>query len=491
MRLREDIRRRMPTLETDPPARAERHLAAILATDVVGYSRQMERDEVGTLRRLRDLRQNLIEPKVAEHRGRVFKTMGDGFLAEFGSALDAVHCAVDIQRLMAARNLDLPEDGRLQLRVGINLGDVFHEGEDVFGDGVNIAARLESIAPPGGIYVSRAACDPIRERFAFDFEDLGDHHVKNITRPIQVFSVRIEGAVENGPAENLASVEPAPERASAGETAVFLKKPQPPKRRRMLIGGPIAVLLVTVVASGWYFGLDWRKSPPPADTTAVAPNTAPPPAGSPPNTPPASPVAAPAPPSIDTDLLFWQSISESNNMADFAEYLRKYPQGRFADLARNRIAALRPSSAGEFLWQVSAAIGQESHARIVGDRFVFQAELLFAKGTADLTNAGKERLDSVVSVLKGIISKIQSGLDWKLRVDAHTDHPPSGSSQFASQWELSAARAGAIVQYAIEKGISPERVNGMGFADKKRLDQRDIDTAHFRNERIEFSFTDK
>ena len=187
----------MSDLETDPPAKAERHLAAILAADVVGYSHQMERDEVGTLRRLRDLRRNLIEPQVAEHRGRVFKTMGDGFLAEFRSALDAVHCAVDIQRLMAARNLDLPEDARLQLRIGINLGDVFHEGDDVFGDGVNIAARLESIAPPGGIYVSRAACDPIRERLAFDFEDLGDHQVKNITRPIQVFGVRIDALAED------------------------------------------------------------------------------------------------------------------------------------------------------------------------------------------------------------------------------------------------------------------------------------------------------
>src|SRR5580700_1866799 len=116
----------MSDMKDDPPAKAERHLAAILATDIVGYSHQMELDEVGTLRRLRDLRQNLIEPKVAEHRGRVFKTMGDGFLAEFGSTLDAVNCAVDIQRLMAARNLDLPEDGRLQLRIGINLGDVFH-----------------------------------------------------------------------------------------------------------------------------------------------------------------------------------------------------------------------------------------------------------------------------------------------------------------------------------------------------------------------------
>jgi class 3 adenylate cyclase/uncharacterized membrane protein YhaH (DUF805 family) len=213
----------MPDLETDPPGKAERHLAAILATDIVGYSRSMEKDEVGTLRRLRDIRRNLIEPKVAEHRGRVFKTMGDGFLAEFVSVLDAVHCAVDIQRLMAARNLDLPPDGRLELRIGINLGDVFREGEDVFGDGVNIAARLESIAPPGGIYISRAACDPIRERLAFDFEDLGDHHVKNITRPIQVFGVRIEGLPESVAAGDTAHGTPSPKptvSATATATAV-------------------------------------------------------------------------------------------------------------------------------------------------------------------------------------------------------------------------------------------------------------------------------
>jgi len=176
--------------------RAERHLAAILAADIVGFSRRMEEDELGTLHRLRDLHHNLIEPKIAEYRGRVFKTTGDGFLAEFVSVVDAVHCAVDIQRMMAARNLDLSEDHRLNLRIGVNLGDVFCEGKDVFGDGVNIAARLESIAPPGGIYISRAACDPIRERLAFDFEDLGERHVKNITRLIHVFNVRIQGLAE-------------------------------------------------------------------------------------------------------------------------------------------------------------------------------------------------------------------------------------------------------------------------------------------------------
>jgi class 3 adenylate cyclase len=218
----------MAELQSNFSAKSERHLAAILAADIVGFSRRMEHDEIGTLNRLRDIRHNLIEPKVAEHRGRIFKVMGDGFLAEFRSALDAVLCAVDIQRLMVARNLDLPDDDRLQLRIGVNLGDVISEGEDVFGDGVNVAVRLESIAPPGGIYVSRAACDPIRERLAFDFEDLGEHSVKNIARPIQVFGVRIEGV--GAPYAKQAETDTAPATV-------------PARRKR------IGLLLVALVAS--------------------------------------------------------------------------------------------------------------------------------------------------------------------------------------------------------------------------------------------------
>jgi adenylate cyclase len=159
----------MSTLDGGVPDTPERHLAAILAADIVGYSRRMEHQEVATLRRLRDLRSNLIEPKITEYRGRLFKTMGDGFLAEFGSVVDAVYCAVDIQRMMVARNLDLQANEQIQLRIGINLGDVFREGDDVFGDDVNIAARLESMTPPGGIYVSRGVYDPVRERLAFEF----------------------------------------------------------------------------------------------------------------------------------------------------------------------------------------------------------------------------------------------------------------------------------------------------------------------------------
>jgi adenylate cyclase len=142
-----------------PPERAERKLAAILAADVAGYSRLMGADEEGTLTRLKAHRRELIDPKIAEHRGRVVKTTGDGILIEFPSVVEALGCAVEVQRGMAERNADVPEDQRIIFRVGINLGDIIVEGDDIHGDGVNIAARLQELAPPGGICVSRTVCN--------------------------------------------------------------------------------------------------------------------------------------------------------------------------------------------------------------------------------------------------------------------------------------------------------------------------------------------
>ncbi len=213
----------MPDQPVDTP-NDKRQLAAIVAADVVGYSKMMEADEREALKRVRDFRSGLMQPKVAEHHGRIFKTMGDGFLVEFSSVVDAVHCAVDIQRALAARNLDLPDSQRLILRVGINLGDVFHEGDDVFGDGVNLAARLEALAPPGGICVSRSVREQIREKLNFEFVDLGEHQVKNISRPIQVFSINIDGQPTK------AAV--APRKQAAGR-----------RPRKMMIAAGLAILL--------------------------------------------------------------------------------------------------------------------------------------------------------------------------------------------------------------------------------------------------------
>ena len=167
----------------------ERRLAAIFAADVVGYSRLMGKDEAGTLSALNALRTELIDPKIAEHRGRIFKATGDGLLAEFPSVVNAVTCAADIQRTMAGRNADLPEDEAIALRIGINVGDVIVEGGDVFGDGVNVAARLEEVAPAGGISLSGAARDHIGNRLELQFEDMGELALKNIDQAIRVFCV--------------------------------------------------------------------------------------------------------------------------------------------------------------------------------------------------------------------------------------------------------------------------------------------------------------
>ena len=174
--------------------RVERRLAAILASDVVGYSRLMGEDEEGTLAALKTLLHELIDPKVREHCGRLVKTTGDGALVEFASVVDAVRCAVEVQRHMAERNADIPAERRIEFRIGINLGDIMIEEGDIYGDGVNVAARLEALAEPGGICVSRVVRDQVRDKLDFGFEDLGEQQVKNIARPVRVYRVLIGGA---------------------------------------------------------------------------------------------------------------------------------------------------------------------------------------------------------------------------------------------------------------------------------------------------------
>ena len=174
--------------------RVKRRLAAILAADVVGYARLMGADEAGTLAVLNAHRAELIEPKVAEYGGRIVKTMGDGFLMEFPSAVDAVQHAVDVQRAMARRNRNVSPGRRIEFRIGINVGDVIVEGDDIFGDGVNVAARLEGLAEPGGIDISGTVFESVRNRLDVDFDDLGEQSVKNIAEPVRVFRVALDTA---------------------------------------------------------------------------------------------------------------------------------------------------------------------------------------------------------------------------------------------------------------------------------------------------------
>jgi len=168
-----------------------RRLAAILAADVAGYSRLMGADEEGTLAALKAIRRELGDPKVKEHRGRIVKTTGDGLLIEFASVVDAVRCAVEVQQGMTERNTEVPEEKRIEFRIGINLGDIIRDGRDIFGDGVNVAARLEALAEPGGICVSRVVYDQVRDKLDVAFEDLGEQQVKNIARPVHVWRVRL------------------------------------------------------------------------------------------------------------------------------------------------------------------------------------------------------------------------------------------------------------------------------------------------------------
>src|SRR5271169_1472913 len=167
-----------------------RRLAAILAADVAGYSRLMGADEEGTLERLKALRRELLDPKIAEHHGRIVKTTGDGLLVEFASVVDAVRCAGAVQQAMPERDTGVAADSRIELRIGINLGDVIVEGDDLYGDGVNIAARIEALADAGGVFVSNTVHDHVRDRLPFVFEDLGEQQVKNIARPVRVYRVR-------------------------------------------------------------------------------------------------------------------------------------------------------------------------------------------------------------------------------------------------------------------------------------------------------------
>ena len=170
-------------------AREQRKLAAILAADVVGYSRLMGRDEVATLRALKAHRRELVDPNIARHHGRIVKTTGDGMLVEFASIVDAVGCAVSVQRGMIDRNEPVPEDKRIVFRIGINVGDIIIDGDDIFGDGVNVAARLEALCEPGGLCISRGANEQIRDKLSLAFADLGEQTVKNIARSVGVFGL--------------------------------------------------------------------------------------------------------------------------------------------------------------------------------------------------------------------------------------------------------------------------------------------------------------
>ncbi|HKF60164.1 MAG TPA: adenylate/guanylate cyclase domain-containing protein [Dongiaceae bacterium] len=198
-----------------PEKRTKRRLAAILAADVAGYSRLMERDEAGTLAALKSRRTKILQPVVGQFHGRIVKLMGDGVLVEFGSAVNAVACAVELQSAMEAANADVPQDQRIVFRIGINLGDIMVEGGDLFGDGVNIAARLETMAEPGSVNISGSVQSQVKGKLPLQFEDLGEQNLKNIAEPVRVYRVSAgrRAAAKDAPRE--------PERTSRPAIAVL------------------------------------------------------------------------------------------------------------------------------------------------------------------------------------------------------------------------------------------------------------------------------
>lgn len=229
----------------------ERRLAAILAADVVGYSRLMGADEIGTLRALKAYRRELIDPAIAARRGRIVKTTGDGLLVEFASAVDAVACATTIQRGTAARNESVPEERRLTLRIGINVGDIIIEQGDIFGDGVNVAARLETLCQPGGLCISRAVRDQVRDKLPLAFDDLGEQAVKNIARPVRAFGLTPQ------------AIAVAPDLAPGVGAA-----PATRRRRIRIAAAVLAVIVAVVVAAGAWRWMERDVS------TAIPPQSA-------------------------------------------------------------------------------------------------------------------------------------------------------------------------------------------------------------------------
>ena len=212
----------------------QRRLAAILAADIAGYSRLMHEDEPATVRDLK-AHQSVILPLIGRHGGRIIDTAGDGIMAEFPSVIGATECAVEIQTVMAERNEGVPESRRMRFRIGINLGDVIHDDTRIYGDGINIAARLEALAEPGGVLVSNTVYDQVRGKLPFTFEDVGERQVKNIEQPVRMYQLHIPGA-------------------SSKRVATLVRRPAITDRRRWIVWGLAAFLVLLGAGGTWWMG---------------------------------------------------------------------------------------------------------------------------------------------------------------------------------------------------------------------------------------------
>jgi adenylate cyclase len=301
----------------------ERKLAAILSADVAGYSRLMGADEPGTLAALSAHRE-VIDELIRQRNGRIASTAGDSILAEFPSVMEAVQCGVEIQQAMAARNAELSEERKMLLRIGINVGDVMVKDEDIFGDGVNVAARLQGLAVPGGICISRAVRDQLRDKSPFVFEDQGEQAVKNIARPVRVFTVRFEGAPRGAIAVDGAEIAPIAtaddaaggqadetelafwdsitDSAAASDYVAYLERYPTGNFSALARARLIGLTTGDAVGSG---------------------------------------------DEVKLEITYWESVKESDDTAMIRSYLEKYPDGHFKELAEARLAQLKREKKGE------------------------------------------------------------------------------------------------------------------------------------------------
>ena len=301
----------------------ERKLVAILAADIESFSRHMESDEAGTLAVLSGHRL-IIDASISEHGGRITGTAGDSVLAEFGSVVSAVNCAVQIQKALAKENAELDEDRRLFLRIGINVGDVMIKDGDIFGDGVNIAARLESLAEPGGVCVSRGVRDHLRKQRIVVFEDLGEQKVKNIQHPVRAFKIRIgedasetaDDPVLKAPAEDELGIATSTTDQEAEIEITFWDSIKDSKNisefdvyLERYPNGPFAVLAQS------------RR-----DALMAAEKGA--------------GTTRPDEEALAVELAFWEATKDSGNRRELEAYLERYPEGEFVALAKARLAAL-------------------------------------------------------------------------------------------------------------------------------------------------------
>jgi TolB-like protein/class 3 adenylate cyclase len=409
-------------MEPKGPARVERRLAAILAADVAGYSRLIGADEDGTLSRLKTLRAEVIDPKIAEHRGRIVKTTGDGLLVEFASVVDALRCAAEIQPAAAESNAPLPADKRIELRMGINVGDIVVEDGDIFGDGVNVAARLEGLAEPGGICVSARVREDAAGKIELAFRDLGEQQLKNIGRPVRAFAV---GAAVS---------------------------PTRHGRRRIVTSWLAAAAIILVVAG--IGATAWWTCPRPSApaTTAQALPTA---------SPPANTEATPAP-RLSIVVLPFANLSNDPEQQYFTDGIT---DDLTTDLSRlQNVLVISRNTAFTYKDQRVDAkkIGRELGVRYVlegsirrsGNEVRINAQLIDA---ATNTHLWAERFDhdigNLFAVQNEITSRIANTLGWELigaEIARPTDQPDALDYLLRGRAVLA---AGVNVRENIEKAV--------------------------------------